>query len=340
MYFSIFCIINTASDKSPICYYMYENVHDCPSNLVTFGATFDFSNSRFVEPIFVSLGGSRNLDSTAAFNSINPIHSSQNDKIVSLSSWLILFNLYSTPFVTGRVTYQRVAGGYTSTPKHGHEGVRISVEPRRLAVQLAASHPSPPTTPSPPPEDDEDKEDYHKDLWVLVKNFVLPYLLDWTSQWQSLLNFLVFPIQCLLKWCELREYKLNEYVTIAVNRNLSNCKNSPKKRFFGASTGFEPVASALALQCSTSLSYEDPYAGGRPIYWVHQHVKGMKHINPFTGWWTHGFESRWSPEKLFFGLFSQLLKLRFTAMVTYSFNSVYLKAVFILGQRLFENHIS
>ena len=41
--------------------------------------------------------------------------------------------------------------------------------------------------------------------------------------------------------------------------------------------GFEPMASASALQCSTSLSYEDPYTGGRPIYWVHQPVKGMKH---------------------------------------------------------------
>ena len=37
-----------------------------------------------------------------------------------------------------------------------------------------------------------------------------------------------------------------------MNRNLSNCENSLKKRFFGASTGFEPVASALALQCSPS----------------------------------------------------------------------------------------
>ena len=36
------------------------------------------------------------------------------------------------------------------------------------------------------------------------------------------------------------------------------------------------MASALALQCSTSLSYEDPYAGGLPICWVHQPVKGMK----------------------------------------------------------------
>ena len=25
------------------------------------------------------------------------------------------------------------------------------------------------------------------------------------------------------------------------------------------------------------LSYEDPYTGGLPIYWVHQPVKGMKH---------------------------------------------------------------
>ena len=27
-------------------------------------------------------------------------------------------------------------------------------------------------------------------------------------------------------------YCLNEYVTIAVNRNLSNCENNPKKSFF------------------------------------------------------------------------------------------------------------
>ena len=52
-----------------------------------------------------------------------------------------------------------------------------------------------------------------------------------------------------MKWCELREYKWNEYVTIAVNHNLSNCENSPKKKVFGASTGFEPVVSVLALPC-------------------------------------------------------------------------------------------
>ena len=55
-----------------------------------------------------------------------------------------------------------------------------------------------------------------------------------------------------MRLCELREYKWNEYVTIAVNRNLSNCEIARRKKFFGASTGFEPVASAFALQCSTS----------------------------------------------------------------------------------------
>ena len=38
-------------------------------------------------------------------------------------------------------------------------------------------------------------------------------------------------------------------VTIAVNRDLSNCENSNKKK---VSTGVEPVASAFALQCSIS----------------------------------------------------------------------------------------
>ena len=60
-------------------------------------------------------------------------------------------------------------------------------------------------------------------------------------------------------------------------RQFKQLRKSPKKRVFGASTGFEPVASVLALQCCTSLSYEDPYTGGQPIYWVHQPVKGMKH---------------------------------------------------------------
>ena len=41
--------------------------------------------------------------------------------------------------------------------------------------------------------------------------------------------------------------------------------SGPEKKDFRASMGFEPVASALELQYSTSLSYEDPYTGGRPM---------------------------------------------------------------------------
>ena len=175
-------------------------------------------------------------------------------------------------------------------------------------------------------------------------------------------------------------------MTIAVNRNLSNCENSPKKSFSGLQRDSNPWP--LRSRCSAL-----PAELWRPIrwrlanYWVHQPVKGMKHwmkwcelreykcyfrncLNCDSLWWSHthficipavhiisfsvpflsrvdelnklaslqciglhssagkalqrerrghGFESRWSPEKLFFGLFSQLLKLRFTAMVTYSF---------------------
>ena len=44
------------------------------------------------------------------------------------------------------------------------------------------------------------------------------------------------------------------YVTIAVELQFKQLRSSPKKRFFGASTAFEPMASAtaFALQCSTS----------------------------------------------------------------------------------------
>ena len=80
-----------------------------------------------------------------------------------------------------------------------------------------------------------------------------------------------------------------EYVTIAVNHNLSNCKNSPKKDFRGFN-GIWTCGLWVSAAVLSQLSYEDPYTGGWPVYWV------------------------------FFRLFSQLLKLRFTAMVTYSFH--------------------
>ena len=50
-----------------------------------------------------------------------------------------------------------------------------------------------------------------------------------------------------MKLCELREYKCSEYVTIAVESQFKQLRSSLTKRFFGASTGFEPVASAFVL---------------------------------------------------------------------------------------------
>ena len=79
-----------------------------------------------------------------------------------------------------------------------------------------------------------------------------------------------------MKWCELREYKWNEHVTIAVNRNLSNCENSPKKSFRGFN-GIRTRGLCVSAAVLSQLSCEDPYTGGWPIYWVHQPVKGMKH---------------------------------------------------------------
>ena len=61
-----------------------------------------------------------------------------------------------------------------------------------------------------------------------------------------------------MKWCELREYKWNEYVTIAVNRNLSNCENSPKKRLSGFN-GIRTRGLCVSAAVLSQLSYEDPY---------------------------------------------------------------------------------
>ena len=80
-----------------------------------------------------------------------------------------------------------------------------------------------------------------------------------------------------MKWCELREYKWNDYVTIAVNRNLSNCENSPKKKVFRGFNGIRTRGLCVSAAVLSQLSYEDSYTGGWPIYWVHQPVKGMKH---------------------------------------------------------------
>ena len=59
---------------------------------------------------------------------------------------------------------------------------------------------------------------------------------------------------------ELREYKWNEYVTIAVNRNLSNCEIARKKDF----RGFNGIRTR-GLCVSAAVLYQPEL--WRPIYW-------------------------------------------------------------------------
>ena len=62
-----------------------------------------------------------------------------------------------------------------------------------------------------------------------------------------------------------------------LNRNLSNCRRSGRKKVFRGFNGIRTRGLCVRAAVLYQLSYEDPYTGGRPIYWVHQPVKGMKH---------------------------------------------------------------
>ena len=52
------------------------------------------------------------------------------------------------------------------------------------------------------------------------------------------------------------------------NRNLSNCKFKPEKKFLGFN-GIWTHGLCVSTAVLYQLSYEDPYIGSRPIYWVH-----------------------------------------------------------------------
>ena len=124
-----------------------------------------------------------------------------------------------------------------------------------------------------------------------------------------------------MKWCELRQYKWNEYVTIAVNRNLSNCEKARKKGF----RSFNGIRTR-GLCVSAAVLYQPEL--WRPIHWRPANIlsSSTRERNETQNemMWTAGNEmSMWIPLKLqnpFFRAFSQLLKLRFTVMVTYSFH--------------------
>ena len=61
--------------------------------------------------------------------------------------------------------------------------------------------------------------------------------------------------------------------------NLSNCLMNLKNS--GDSTGFEPMTSAMPVQCSNQLSYKVTQLSAQLVRALHRHHRG------------HGFESRW-----------------------------------------------
>ena len=68
-----------------------------------------------------------------------------------------------------------------------------------------------------------------------------------------------------------------------------DCKVT-KKNVFGASTGFEPIASVLALQCSTNWAMKTHTLGAGQFGEFIVPVKGMRYINIM---WTADIRIKW-----------------------------------------------
>ena len=106
----------------------------------------------------------------------------------------------------------------------------------------------------------------------------------------------------------------NEYVTIAVNRNLSNCEIARKKVF----RGFNGIRTR-GLCVRAAVLYQPEL--WRPIHWRPANLlsSSTRERNETQNemMWTAGIQmkwvcdhrsqSQWSPEKLFFGLFRSCL---------------------------------
>ena len=146
-------------------------------------------------------------------------------------------------------------------------------------------------------------------------------------------------------------------MTIAVESQFKQLRSSPNKRFSGLQQDLNQLplhsrCSALPAELRRPIHWElanlsNCDSAAMVTYSFHLYSCSSHHFIlcfiPFTGWWTqlagsqcmgplssagrvlqrkcrgHGIESRWSPEKLFFGLLCSCLNCDSTAMVTYSF---------------------
>ena len=108
-----------------------------------------------------------------------------------------------------------------------------------------------------------------------------------------------------MKWCELREYKWNEYVTIAVNRNLSNCEKARKKGF----RGFNGIRTR-GLCISAAVLYQPEL--WRPIHWRPANLlsSSTRERNETQNemMWTAGIQMKWVCDHRSESQFKQLRK--------------------------------
>ena len=110
-----------------------------------------------------------------------------------------------------------------------------------------------------------------------------------------------------MKWNELREYKWNEYVTIAVNRNLSNCEKARKKGF----RGFNGIRTR-GLCVSAAVLYQPEL--WRPICWKPANLLSSsprernETLNEMK--WTAGIQMKWVCDHRSESQFKQLRKSR------------------------------
>ena len=108
-----------------------------------------------------------------------------------------------------------------------------------------------------------------------------------------------------MQWCELREYKWIEYVTIAVNRNLSNCEKARKKGF----RGFNGIRTH-GLCVSAAVLYKPEL--WRPMYWRPANLLSSstreRNETQNAMMWTAGIQMNWVCDHRRESQFKQLRK--------------------------------
>ena len=90
-------------------------------------------------------------------------------------------------------------------------------------------------------------------------------------------------------WSEIGMFRIDS-LDYAWNSDHRSCYCGSSKNVFRASTGFEPMASALALQCSTNWAMKTYMLGAGQFIEFIVPVKGMKHMNIM---WTADIRMKW-----------------------------------------------